>query len=138
MATERGHEQVDHTADLCLRFWAPTEAELLVEAARALTEVLTGETSRVALASRRVRLEALDAEDRLVQWLNELLVWATIDGMLFVDAALTLRDDRVLEAEVQVVHAPEAVVTEPKSVTYHALELQRTAHGWAGQVVVDV
>ncbi|MBN1610100.1 MAG: archease [Polyangiaceae bacterium] len=138
MPSERGHEQLDHTADLCLRFWAPTQSELLVEAARALTEVLTGGRELVARASRYVRVEALDAEDRLVQWLNELLIIATLEGVLFVDAELTLANDGVLEAELEVTHDPGAIIVEPKSVTYHALELGRRGAGWVGQVVIDM
>jgi SHS2 domain-containing protein len=143
MTTRRGHEQTDHTADLGLRFWAPTEAELLVEAARALTDVLTGGKALAARASRHVRVEALDPEDRLVQWLNEVLVLATVQGMLFVDAELSLGQGGELEAELELVHDPSAIVTELKSVTYHALELHRrtegpTHDGWVGQVVVDV
>ena len=140
MPSECGHEQVDHTADLCLRFWAPTQSELLVEAARALTEVLTGGRGLVAQASRYVRIEALDAEDRLVQWLNEVLIIATLEGVLFVDAELTLTGDGVLEAELEVARDPGAILVEPKSVTYHALELGRTGRdaGWVGQVVIDM
>ena len=41
MRGARGHCQLEHPADLVLEFWAPSEAELLVEAAQALVEVLT-------------------------------------------------------------------------------------------------
>jgi SHS2 domain-containing protein len=134
----RGHRQLDHTADLVLSFWAPTEAELLVEAARSLVEVLTDEAAVAAEQSRRVRIDALDPPDRLVRWLNEVLVLATVEGFLVADADLHL-DEHGLDADVRGQAGALALVcTELKSVTYHDLELRRAEDRFVGRVVVDV
>ena len=138
MSAPRGHHQLDHTADLVLAFWAPTEAELLVEAARALVEVLTNGAHISAEQRRRVRIDALDRADRLVRWLNEVLVLATVDGFVLADADLCL-DDQGLDASMRgQADGLCLVCTELKSVTYHDLELRRDGDRFVGRVVVDV
>ena len=143
MARARGHQELDHPADLLLRFWAPNEEDLLVEAAQALVEVLTQGTAVAAKSSRTVRLEALDPADRLVRWLNEVLLLATCEGFVLADAQVTIAGSGSEASALQavVVGDPDggAVLrTEVKSVTYHALELRRLEQGFVGQVLIDV
>jgi SHS2 domain-containing protein len=138
VSTHRGHCQLEHPADLLLHFWAPTEAELLVEGARALIEVLTEAATLTADGERRIQIDAMDDGDRLVCWLNEVLVLATLDGFLLTDADVTLQD-RGLTAVVRgQANAIALLRTELKSVTYHDLLLRRDADRVVGQVVVDV
>jgi SHS2 domain-containing protein len=139
----RGHRQLDHTADLALEIWAPTESELLVEGARALLEVLIEGVSLDVpsdpASTRTVELQALDREDRLVRWLNEILVLAVNEGFLCVEADITLEGEASLSACLRGhAEAHEAVTTELKSVTYHDLYLAREGSRWRATVVVDV
>lgn len=76
------HRTLDHTADVRLEIRAPSEEALLAEAALALVEALTEGEAPPALEERAVRVESLDAEDRLVRWLNEVLYLAVIRGFL--------------------------------------------------------
>ncbi|MBI4818454.1 MAG: archease [Deltaproteobacteria bacterium] len=137
-----GHRQIDHTADVAFELWAPDEAELLVEGARAVVEVLTGEsTGGVAghsVESRRVVLSALDPEDRLVQWLNEIIVLAVLEGFVFESADVTLEGEGGLEAKIVGVTDPSRVITELKSATYHDLVLERSGGRAFARVVLDV
>jgi nicotinamidase/pyrazinamidase len=136
--TERGHELMDHTGDMALRFWAPTEEELLIEGAQALIRVLTEGKAPKSASTWQLRIDAIDAEDRLVQWLNEVLILATLKGFLFADAELSLQGT-ALEATLQgQADSWQDLRTELKSVTYHDIELGQTNGGWRAQVVVDV
>jgi len=138
VSAPRGHCQLEHPADLLLRFWAPSEAEMLVEAAQALIEVLTESATLTADGERQVRIDAMDDGDRLVCWLNEVLVLATLDGFLVTDADVHLHDAG-LTAELRgQTEAATLIRTELKSVTYHELLLRHDADRMVGQVVVDV
>lgn len=134
-----GHRQLEHTADLALALWAPSETALLEEGARAVVELMTAGHRPEPRASRHVRLEVLDAEDRLVQWLNEIIYLATAEGFLFASAELHTSEGG-LEAEVSgEADAADRIATELKSVTYHDLELRKDREGtWHGRVVIDV
>jgi SHS2 domain-containing protein len=134
-----GHRQIDHTADLALEIWAPTEAELLAEGARALVGILTDGAALAARDARDIRLEALDREDRLVRWLNEVLVLAVPGGFLAAEARLELTGETGLRAALRgEAGAAKRVVTELKAATYHDLALTHDDRGWRARVVIDV
>jgi SHS2 domain-containing protein len=135
----RGYRQLDHTADLALEMWAPSEEDLLAAAAEAVTEIMTEGAELQATGQRTVVIDALDPADRLVQWMNDVVVAAVTEGFLYHSAAIELVGDTGLRAAVR--GAPGAggrVVTELKSVTYHDLELTRTGETWRARVVIDV
>lgn len=136
---QQGHRQVDHTADLALELWAPSEEDLLIEAARAVVDIMTEGAAVGAEARRHVVLEPVDGEDRLVQWLNEIIYAAVVDGFLFAAAVrLTLAGGR-LEAELAgEAGAHDRIAGELKSATYHDLELGQEGGQWRARVVIDV
>ena len=133
-----GYRQVDHTADLALEMWASTEADLLRVGARAVVEVLTEGCPVTADTSREIAFNALDPEDRLVQWLNEIIYIAVTHGFLFDSGELSL-GDLSLEATVRgEAGGSDKICTELKSATYHDLSLRRNDGGWRAFVVIDV
>jgi SHS2 domain-containing protein len=138
MQASVGHRQVEHTADLALELWAESEELLLVEGARALIEILTEGVEILETSERELRIEALDDEDRLVQWLNQVLLLAILEGFLLADAELRLYPGG-LEARLRgEAAALDKIRTELKSVTYHDLHLSREAGRWEARVVIDV
>ncbi len=136
-----GYRQVDHTADLALELWAPSEEELLAVGARAIVEILTESADISADAKRIIEIDAVDAEDRLVQWLNEIIVAAVMDGFLATDAVIELgeRGPGWLRAELHGKEsAGERLMTELKSATYHDLLVESHEEGARARVVIDV
>ena len=135
----RGHKQLEHTADISLEVWAESQEGLLDEAARALTLILTDAEPVRGTTTHRVELEALDAEDRLVAWLNEVLALALIDGLLYDRAEITF-DGPDLAADFKgLPDASSKVRTELKMVTHHDLWLGQDAQSrWTCRFVVDV
>ena len=133
-----GYRQIDHTADLALELWAPNEQELLVVGAFAVTDIMTDGATVSKDAIRPVRIEAVDAEDRLVQWLNEIIVAAVVDGFLVGDACVELRNNSRI-AELRGEHNGwSRIVTELKSATYHDLVVDCGDLDVRARVVIDV
>ena len=135
-----GHRQIDHTADVALELWGDSEEELLAAGARAVTEILTGGGEVAELGERELAIDAVDPGDRLVQWLNEIIVAAVVDGFLFRSAAIELGGGTQLHAHARGEPGRhDRVVAELKSATYHDLALERTPPGpWRARVVIDV
>lgn len=137
----KGYRMIDHTADLALEVWAGDEPALLGQAASALIAILTedagpGEGER---ATRAAEIEGLDAEDRLVQWLNEVLYLAVVQGFLYEDAELSLAEGGGLRASIRGrAGAQDRIATELKSVTYHDLLLSIEPDRARARIVIDV
>lgn len=140
--SDRGHRSVEHTADLAVELWAPDEAALLVEGARALVELLTEGAVIRASAERPMELTAIDPEDRLVRWLGEVLYLAAVEGFLVHDASLVLSGALPgvsLRGTVRGQPDAEALLRmEIKAVTYHDLRLEHGPAGVRARVVFDV
>jgi len=139
----QGYRQLDHTADLAIEFWAPSEEGLLVVGGLALVELMTDEyeadPDAETAAEHNVKIDAVDAADRLVRFLNEVLVAAVTDRFLLASADVKLSGEGGLHAAMRgEAVTPETLVTELESVTYHDLELTHHDYGWYARVVIDV
>jgi SHS2 domain-containing protein len=133
-----GHRQIDHTADLALEIWAPTEVELLAEAARAVVAIMTEGRAVDGDAVRELELDPVDAEDRLVQWVNEIIYLAVTEGFVVADCELDLQS-YALRAKVRgQPDASDRIAGELKSATYHDLALEQRENGWWARLVIDV
>lgn len=136
---DSGYRLGDHTADLLLEFWAPTEEALLVAGARAVVDLLVEGEAVATSASRELAIAgAVDREDRLVRWLNEILSLAMLEGFLVAGAEVRL-EGRGLTATLRgEADAAGKIRTELKSVTYHELAVEHGGDRWTARVVIDV
>lgn len=136
-AVSTGHRLVEHTADLALEAWAPDEAALLAEVARAVTALLTEDAAIESRERRAVALAAADPAERLVSWINELVYLAVTEGFVVARAEVALRADG-LDAVLHGEPGGHArVVAELKSATYHDLLLEPGPPARC-RVVIDV
>ncbi len=140
----RGYQQVDHTADLAISIWAPDLESLFEEGAVALVDIMTegAQPEGADLQSRALNIEALDAEDLLIQWLNEVIYLAVTENFTIARAEMNFgvqgasAPDK-LEAKVQGSDRLQ-LKGELKSATYHGLQLKQEEGVWRAFVVIDV
>ena len=124
---------VDHTAELEVELESQTAEGVLVEALRALAELLGPADGEVV--ERAVDLSAGDLPALLAAWLDELLYLADAESLVPVDAELALAGSQ-LTGSVQVrAGQPRPLV---KAVTLHRLRLRPENGAWRGRVVLDV
>lgn len=129
----------EHTADIALEAVAPTQEQLLGVMAHTLCCALTEASTLATPHVRSVEILALDDEDRLVQWINEILYLAVVEGFVTGAAQITLLPVGALRAELRgEAEAHHRVVTEMKSATYHDLALGERDGRWFGRVIIDV
>ncbi|MDQ3858262.1 MAG: archease [Actinomycetota bacterium] len=128
------HRWTDHTSELGLEVEGESEAEVFVEAALALAEVL-GDDPRGEPKRRDVELSAPDRATLLADWLGELVYLAETDALLPERASVTLRESGLLAIVEGRTATPRYLV---KAVTYHGLELTRRDGVWRATVVLDV
>jgi riboflavin kinase/FMN adenylyltransferase len=129
--------EIEHTADRALHVWGRELADLFVGAARGMYSLMADVEGLVATGWREVRLEALDRETLLVDWLNELLFFTEMEALLFVGFQIEALDDTMLQARVGSI--PGAVTRATiKAATFHNLELIRNEDGWFTDLTFDV
>ena len=132
------HEFFDHTSELGLRILAPTFADVLAEAARALGEVmLRGQAASAVGPWRSLVVRATDREALLVDWLNELIFHAETEHWIAVEVEVETADDTKVTALARgasVAEAPSWV----KAVTHHRLSVREEEGGLVAEVVLDV
>jgi SHS2 domain-containing protein len=136
---QRGHRQLDHTADLALELWGESEVDVLLAGAEGVVAIMT-EGGEVEERERKVvHIDAVDPQDRLVQWLNEVVFAAVNEGFLFGSADIALEGATGLSATIRGEPGAAArVVAELKSATYHELALGEDDGIWRARVVIDV
>ena len=135
------YEVLEHTADIGIRAWGRTLAELFENAALAVESVAV-ELERVE--PRIVYTISASGEDReslLVNWLNEIVYY--LDGRRL--AISRFRVDSLSETHVaghgwgeprdSERHLPRIVV---KAATYHQLRISEEDQRWVAEVYLDI
>jgi SHS2 domain-containing protein len=131
-------EEVEHTADRALRIYGSNLKELLVNAAHGMNSLMVkAPPSTSKPVEKSVELEAMDAESMLVEWLSELTFWAETEMLVFERFDLHEVSPTQLKATIYG-HRAEQLEKHIKAVTYHNLEIVRTAEGLSATVVFDV
>jgi tRNA nucleotidyltransferase (CCA-adding enzyme) len=134
-------EHFEHEADIGLRAFGDSKAEVFTGLAIALTAVVTDPEAVVPQTPVQISCEAPADDLLLVDWLNGLIYEMATRQMLFGAFDVRLADHR-LDATVlgePVDRARHHPAVEVKGATYTALKLERQSDGqWMGQCVVDV
>lgn len=87
-------EELEHTADVRMRVRAPTLEELFSEAARALMMVMYGSPGKGG-RTMNVSVSGHDLESLMHAFLSELLFLSEVEGMVFSDAEVMIRNDTI-------------------------------------------
>lgn len=136
----RGHEILEHTADLGLRVWARDLDGLFAEGAVGLVAVM-GRAEGPSVHRERIALEAPDLEALYADWLSEVLFLFEARGVVPRAVDVHVREepwrvDGTLEGPDASGFREEGPAV--KAVTYHRLSVRRTPTGWEARVYLDV
>ena len=135
------YEILEHPADVGLRVYGRTLAELFVHGGHGLTAIAleaedSGSTERVSLSA-----QGADLEDLLVNWLSEILYYMDAEGWVFRDFRIQKIGDKVIEGEgwgERRDPARQQHSVAVKAVTYHQLSVRKTEEGWEAVVYLDI
>jgi SHS2 domain-containing protein len=136
-----GYREREHTADWELEVWAPDLPGLFEQAARGMSALASVRLKDGPPLSRTLSLSANDSEGLLVAFLAELLFLGSAENgegePLGFDSFDISINGNALHATVS--GAPVlSLDKEIKAVTYHNLNIRRTAQGFRVNLVFDV
>jgi SHS2 domain-containing protein len=149
-STSERYKLLEHTADLALEIYGRSLKELFANAAFALFDVLTDLTKVEEKTERAISLHAVDLERLMVKWLNELLYYHEVEQLLFrrfeiirleVGASASGGQLPLLEARAYGEGFKEGrhlILTSPKAVTHHKIEVVEEPEGWRARVIIDL
>lgn len=139
-------EILEHTADVGLRAFGKTLAELFANAARGMIalalEAENGGPSQAVQPEQKRQLSANgeDREEMLVHFLSEVLYAIDAEGWRFREFRIQTLGSNTVKGEGR------GTRTEPsernrvavKAVTYHQVSVTQTAGGWEAVVYFDI
>ena len=129
----------EESDELRLRVEADSFAELLTEAARAVSDLAKGDPSHVAGPDRvaEIVVQARDSAALLVEWLNEIIGRAESEGWLA--SRFEVLESSPVRLRVRAGGSPWPSRSFPvKAATLDRALLTETATGWRAEVTLDV
>lgn len=132
---------LEHTADMGLAATGETLGDLFQAAARGLRAILTADRPRPSERWEMVTVTGEDAEELLVNWLNEILYRIEVQG--FYPEAFVVDDICGTRLVGRIGGAPLArrryrFDREIKAVTWHRLRVVHEGGRWRARVYVDL
>lgn len=138
----KNYRIIDHTADLGAEFYGADPAEVMVNSALALFELMLEDRPTGSEETLTLSLEADDRAELLVHWLSELIYLFQVREKVLVGVRIQDLTERSMTAELSLAAwDPERFgpPAEIKAATYHGLEFgPRPGGGWRARVIFDL
>jgi SHS2 domain-containing protein len=132
-----GFEEIEHTADRAFRVTGRDLAGLLKNAARAIHALKGPRSTAKPSATREVKVEGVDCESLLVNWLNEILYLEEAHRVVCERFHIDELKNHHLRARVETRKCDRSS-THIKAVTFHNLKIRKTSKGLEAEIVLDV
>lgn len=130
-----------HTADAGLRVEAADLETLFAEAACGLFSLIVSNLDDVEpRTTKDFAIDGDDVEYLLFDWLSELLFIFESQRLLLgrFNVSIGSQGLEATAAGESVDRVRHHMEHEIKAITYHGLVVERTKHGWAAEVIVDI
>lgn len=142
----RGHETLEHTADMGLRGWGSSPAEAFEETALAMFGLMIDRKGTAAEDAYSLSIGGRDLTGLLIEFLNELLSLADIEDAAFVSVSIERLEGEGEEWDLDAViggipreRCMKRLLSEVKAATWYGASVDRTTDGrWVAGCVVDL
>lgn len=147
---EKGYEFINHTADLGILLYGKDLKELFGNAAYALSDIITDVSRINEKITKEIKVEGMDLEQLMINWLSELLYYYEVDSLIFKRYAI-IYINKVAKNQKQSFFTLKAkaygekfdlerhiINTEIKAVTYHQIEVRKDNDRWRVRIIFDL
>lgn len=134
------YEILEHTADVGLKVYGQTLAELFANAAQGLIALALEPQEVRPSQSRPLSARGEDLEELLVHFLSEILYAVDAEGWQFTEFRIGTLVSTNIEAEGwgERGERSERRRVAVKAVTYHQVSVRETSEGWEAVVFFDI
>lgn len=134
------YETFDHRADIGVRGYGKSVEEAFENGAKAMFSVIVDINEVKPVDREEISCEAPDMEMLFVEWLNNLLSAAHLNGLLFSNFKVEIVANKLegLAWGERFEKEKHHVMTEVKAATYSMLKVEKENDVYIAQCVVDV
>lgn len=145
------YEILEHPAELRLRIYGKTLEELFSNAAEAMADILSSKfkevqppkVNRQYLEVEPLKIESIDINSLLVDFLSEILAKSQINRAVYLVSNIDVKGQRSKvksQAGAELIGYPiERFDEDIKAVTYYGVDIKKNPQGiWQTEVVLDV
>jgi len=142
----RGHETIDHAADMGICGWGSSPGEAFEETASAMFELMADARGVAPTSFFTVACGADDLEGLLIEFLNVLIGRSDLQGLIPLSVRIARLEERggrwALDARAggaATVQLSGRLLTEVKAATYYGARVRQIeGGGWEARCVVDL
>lgn len=121
----QGFEILPHTADMRIKVWAETLEELFRNALKGVAFYLKPEALGLAAkVKQKIKVEAIDINSLVVEFLSEAISLSDIHNAIFTDAVFKKFGENFLEGELCGVKV-DGFDKDIKAVSYHEVDIKK-------------
>jgi len=134
-------EVFEHTADIGVRVYGASFAELLKNAALALLSLITDRDSVRPDEEVLFEAEAETREELLIKMLSEILYLHEVRKMVFSEAEIELTDSYKLRGRLKGEKTDVSrheLLLDIKAATYHNLKIDRVNDRFMTEIIFDI
>lgn len=142
-------ELIPHTADLQIRVYGATQAELFKHALIGMFQAIGPEAANCTYLNNRlvckelnhhhnVTIQAYDIEQLLVDFLSQALYLSDVHNEAYLDVTIKDITPTRIKATLHGVTVTSFEVVEIKAVTYHNLAITQHNSVWQTDIVFDI
>jgi SHS2 domain-containing protein len=146
---QKDFEVIPHTADIKIRVYGSTFAELFKNALLGMFQSIEPHADGCRKVGERtvcdslpcsheIHIQAPDKEALLVDFLSQALYLSDVHNEAYFDATIDEIDERHIVATIYGVPVNGFEVVEIKAVTYHGLSIQKVNGAWQAEIVFDI
>lgn len=129
---------LEHTADLRIQVWGKTKEELFRNALQATFFAMKPEIGKSGSETRPVKVESLDLETLLVNFLSACLSLGEINQEIYEDIKFSRLNNHALVGNL-IARKREAVGLQIKAVTFHNLKIVKNEKGnYTTTIIYDI
>jgi SHS2 domain-containing protein len=132
-----GFEEIEHTADLCLKVWGTTITDLFINALDGMYHIMKVlHDPNSTIGSQKFFFEAMDQESLLVAFLDECNYFLQQEKKFMEIETINIENSKLQGTFKS--YQVEKIQIEIKGVTFHNLVINHTSTGYSVQIVFDV
>lgn len=132
---------LDHTADLCIRVYGDSLENLLINAGKAMMDLITNREIVRNSKEITINIHAETEEELLVKWLQEILYIHEVKKMVFKNFKVQLKNKRLATCKAYgeiIDKERHELYSEIKAVTYHNLKITHSKDKFRVDIIFDI